>query len=248
MPDVSLTGRLGIAIGHPRQPEIQDLRLAVLVDQDIAGFQIAVDDAALMGVLNGFTDLNHQGQPLARVQVPCIGIFAQGLAVDDLHGEERLEPEPGIGRAGLIDLGDARMLEAAERLGFLLEAAKKFRAGPGGLDDLQRDSAPRLILLGLIHGPHPAFTQKADDPVTPDAWREFPLIVFSRVCRYAARECCVRIERLLWRTPHTRIIRHRLFSARTLDSRSSIAHCRAPAVQEAIANIWAPVKSRTGMK
>src|SRR2546425_11549560 len=102
--------------------------------------------------------------------------------------------------------------------------------------------------LGLIHGPHPAFTQKAHDPVTPDAWREFPLIVFSRVCRYAARECCVRIERLLWRTPHTRIIRHRLFSARILDSRSSIAHCRAQAVQEAIANIWAPVKSRTGMK
>jgi hypothetical protein len=174
LPDVSLTRRLGVAVGDPRQPEIQDLGLAVLVDQDIARFQIAMDDAALMGVLNGFTDLNHQSQALARVQVPRIGIFTKGLAADDFHGEVRLEAKPRIGRASLVDLRDTGVMEAAERLEFLVEAAEEFGAGPGGLDDLQRNSPTRSVLLGLIHRSHPALAQQANNPVAPNVGRKLP--------------------------------------------------------------------------
>ena len=40
---------------------------------------------------------------------------------DQLHGKERLETEGRRGGPGFVDLGDAGVLEATERLGFLLE-------------------------------------------------------------------------------------------------------------------------------
>ena len=78
-------------------------------------------------------------------QLPLVGVFQKGLAADELHGEVRLRAEAGVGRAGFVDLRDARVLQPAERLRFLFEAAQQLRAGKSGLDDLQRDGAARLI-------------------------------------------------------------------------------------------------------
>jgi hypothetical protein len=131
-----------------------------------------VDDASLVGVLDGFADLNHQGQPLPGVEVVRIGIFDQRLALDELHGEEGLDAEAGVGTAGLVNLRNAGMVQPAQRLRLLFEAAQQFRAGPGCPNDLEGDVASRLVLLGLVHRAHSTFAQQANDAITTDARRQ----------------------------------------------------------------------------
>ena len=130
-----------------------------------------MDDPALVRVMHRVADLDHQLQPLPRVQLVLIGILDQRLAVDQFHCEERLHAEAGIRAARLVDLRDAGMLQPAKRLRLLLEPAQHLGAGPGGLNHLERDSAPRLVLLGLVDRAHPALAQQAHDAVTPDAGR-----------------------------------------------------------------------------
>ena len=42
-----------VAGGQPGQPKVADQRFAVLVEQDVARLQVAVDHALLMGVVDG---------------------------------------------------------------------------------------------------------------------------------------------------------------------------------------------------
>ena len=60
------------------------------------------------------------------------------------------------------------MLQPAECLRLLLEAAQQFGACEARLDDLECDSAAGLILLRLVDGAHAAFTEKAQNPVVSD--------------------------------------------------------------------------------
>jgi hypothetical protein len=128
-----------------------------------------MDDAMLMRVLHGFTDLNHQCQALAGIETLRIGVFDQRLAVNEFHGEERLNSKPGIGTARLVDLRDAGVMKTTECLGFQFEAPEHLRAGPSGPDHFQRDVATRLILFYLVYRPHPALAEQADyaSPVRP---------------------------------------------------------------------------------
>ena len=80
---------LGIAVHDPGQAEVQDFRLATLVDQDVAGLQVAMNNAALVRVLHRIADFDHQRQSLPRVELRVIGVVDEGLAVDDLHGKVR---------------------------------------------------------------------------------------------------------------------------------------------------------------
>ena len=48
-----------------RHAEVEHLRLPVLVDQDVAGLEIAMDDAALMRVLDGVARARQQLDALA---------------------------------------------------------------------------------------------------------------------------------------------------------------------------------------
>jgi hypothetical protein len=43
----------GIAVSRSGDPEVEDLRLAALIHQDIGWFQIAVNDSALMCMVYG---------------------------------------------------------------------------------------------------------------------------------------------------------------------------------------------------
>ena len=57
----------------PRHAEIENLRLARFVHQDVAGLQVAMDEPALMRVLHRVADLGHQLQPLPRVEPMRVG-------------------------------------------------------------------------------------------------------------------------------------------------------------------------------
>ena len=79
LPDVGVQGGgLDVAVRYPGDAEVQHLGLAAVVHQDVAGFEIAVDHALLMGVVNGVTDIGQQPQPLSRGQPGVVGMPGQG--------------------------------------------------------------------------------------------------------------------------------------------------------------------------
>ena len=71
--ELGLPRRVGVAVGETRDAEVEDLRLTRLVDQDVARLEVAMDDAALVGVLHGVADLRHQLEPLraSSTQAPA---------------------------------------------------------------------------------------------------------------------------------------------------------------------------------
>jgi hypothetical protein len=108
--DIGLAGGLGVRISYARDAEIEDLGLAALVHQDVGRLQIAVNDAALVGVVHGVADARHEFEPLAGTQGAIAGVGGEREASHQFHGEEGLRSLAGLGRAGFVNLGDAGML------------------------------------------------------------------------------------------------------------------------------------------
>ena len=162
-------GRLDVGIGSPRNAEVEDLWFAFPRDKNVAGLEIAVNDAFLVRVLDGVTDSGEQFEPLAHVQVFQLDVVGKALTVHRLHREKGLEAVAGVGRAGLKDLRNAGVLKPAQQLGFMLEASQQVFGCEPGSDDFQGDFAPRVILLRPIHDAHAAFTQDTQYRVIADA-------------------------------------------------------------------------------
>ena len=96
-------------------------------------------------------------------------VVVQRTAAHQLHREVRLDAVTRLGDARVVDLRDARVLQAAEDLGFVLEAAQMRRAGQPGTNHLQRDAAMGPILLRLVDDAHRAFADDAEDAIRADS-------------------------------------------------------------------------------
>ena len=71
------------------QPEVGDVRPALLVEQDVGRLEVAVQDAALVGVVHGRGDLGHQPR------------HGPGIAGGLRPGAARLPPV----RSGMVKYG-----------------------------------------------------------------------------------------------------------------------------------------------
>ena len=124
-------------------------------DQHVGGFDVAVDDALLMGMLHGLTDREKQLQPLPGRETVGIAVVGDGHALDQLHDEVR---PAAAGLAAIVDLGDVRMIHEGQGLPFGLEASDDLAGIHTRLDDLEGDfAAHRALLLGDEDQPHAAF-------------------------------------------------------------------------------------------
>ena len=113
------------------KPPVHDQCLAVLAKDDIARFDVAVEDAATVCVLDGVADVDEPPQQLVQLeQVPAgvglerlVGMKAvdgllQAVAADKAHGVKR----PAIGVSSQsVDRDDAGMLQPAGDLGLQQE-------------------------------------------------------------------------------------------------------------------------------
>ena len=126
---------VGADAGHEGDAEVGDVRLAVVGDEDVLGAQVAVDEVAAVGALEGTGDLDADGEHAGSVHARAdplghraaaellhhhVGLVGVGVAVlqgvDDVGvfrqlGEPGLvvvEPGPNLGRLGvpLQDLED----------------------------------------------------------------------------------------------------------------------------------------------
>ena len=151
------------------QAEVDDLGdgLAVVeADEDVRGLQVAVDDALLMGVLDGLANRDEELEPLLDREADVVAVLGDRHAFDVFHDEVR---PAFVGHAAVKDLGDVGMVHQGEGLPLGLEPREDLARVHARLDELEGDAAlDRLGLLGDPDGAHAAFADLLQQLVAAD--------------------------------------------------------------------------------
>ena len=191
--------------------------LPLLVQQDVRGLQIAVQDAPRMGVMHGVGHLGHQGRGGPRVVLVGVQPVGQAAAGNQLHAEVSL----ALVLANLIHRNDSGMVKLGHRLGLVLKPAEldivRKHAGP---DHLQRHLTVERDLASLVDDPHAASAQFVVDLVIAE--------IANAVAVLADR------SRL-----HHRSVRRLRSTARPLDDRESSVVASAAVASASAASVGA---------
>ncbi len=152
-----------------RQAEIRDLGRAVGGEQDVGRLEVAVDDPALVGGLDGLGYRGHQGGGLAGRLRRARHHLGQAAALDEFHGEVR----PAVQVADLVDLHDVRMAQAGHGFRLAQKALQLLRPGGGaGQEHFQGDGAVEAQVPRLVDDAHAAAAQHPLHLMAADA-RQF---------------------------------------------------------------------------
>ncbi len=154
--------QVALGLDPPGQAEVGDVGLAPLVDQDVRRLQVAVQDAPLVGVMNGLGDGGHQPGRGREIGGEVAQPLVQAAARDQLHAEEALARR----LAHLVDRHDVGMVELRDGLGLVLEPDQLGLAGEFGRpDDLEGDQPVQGDLPCLVDDAHSAPAQLRQDLV-----------------------------------------------------------------------------------
>jgi hypothetical protein len=150
--------------GGAGDAEVDDLRQRAAVDlgdQHVAGLEVAVDDAALVGVLHAVEQLQEQVEALRQRQRAAPAVAGQRLAVDVFHDQVGRAVRQG---AGVEQLGDVRVLHLCQHLALELEPGALLGRQLGGMQALDRHQAlHRRDLAGTEHLAHAAAAKQGLD-------------------------------------------------------------------------------------
>ncbi len=159
--------RRALGVGIAREPEVDDTDTAVVSDNHVVRFEVAVDEPG--GV--------RRGQPFPRRQEDAHdGVDASGRAqplpqrhaVDELHRDEDLSLED----ARVVDRNHVRMGQACERLGLAEKPSVRRRLVPVGggrrLEDLEGYRAIELWVEGSVELRHAPLAGELDDHESTD--------------------------------------------------------------------------------
>ena len=97
------------SVAHrPRQPHIRQLGDLIAGDQDVLGLDVSVNESRLVGVIQGTSDLNANGQCLRfRVRTFFDQMLVDGMAFDILHDKAM-----GVAVSANVQRGDdVRMVQ-----------------------------------------------------------------------------------------------------------------------------------------
>ena len=174
------------------QTPVHYLHFAEGADHDVGGFQIAVQDAAAVGIADGLTHLLENAQETAQIRGrigPSLEQSIEGLSFDQLHGEERLARAV---RAQFIDRHQPRMLQLPADLRLFVKAAH----GPALVavvrqQHLQSQVTPQDRVVAVPYDAHAAATDLSVNQVaTKLRWRS--CIIASDI----AKACCGHFARI----------------------------------------------------
>ena len=142
-----------LAVKPLGQSEVGDVRLALLVHQHVCRLQVAVQDAALMGVMHGLSHSRDQPGGSARIAGEFLEPPVEAGPVHQLHAEEMLP----AALAYLVDRHDVRVIELGDGLRLVLKPNQLgFRCEAARLDHLQGDGPVERDLVGFEDHAHPA--------------------------------------------------------------------------------------------
>ena len=107
-------------------------------DHHVGGLEVAVDDAFLVGVVDGGADVLEKGEALLGVEFLLAAEVGDRDTLDQFHDE--VGPTGG-GGPGVEDPGDVGVVHHGERLALGLEAREHLAGVHAGLDHLEGDHA-----------------------------------------------------------------------------------------------------------
>jgi hypothetical protein len=160
-----------VAVLGEGEAEVEDAGAAVGVDDDVVGFEVAVDDAAAVGGGEAPTGGEEHGDDLApgvRASQP----LAEREALDELHGDEDLV---AVG-ADVEEGDDVGVRELGHGLGLAQEAGAAevllLAAGEARVQELDGDLAVELGVIGGIDHAHAAGAEAAEDDEAAELGRD----------------------------------------------------------------------------
>ncbi len=152
---------------HRGDPEIDDLDrvgAAVVIDDDeVLRLHVAVHDVGPMRAVQPLADLAHDAdEPRGLHRGALVGRH-EIVAVEQLHREE----QPAVGQlAEVVDLDDVARAQARGGTRLVAEHLHHLRLlAEIEAEDLQRDLALDVDVLGLVDDAHAAFAEPAQDPI-----------------------------------------------------------------------------------
>jgi hypothetical protein len=109
----------------------------------------------------------------SRLSVPgCNGVST------NVRDEEEV-----LGRAGLVDRDDVRMVDRRGQLGLAQKAVtERFVLGEAGSQHLERNFALEPEILGQVHDAHAAPAQQRLDPITGELGADPRVVTHLHVC------------------------------------------------------------------
>ena len=165
-----IVGRSRVGSKQLADAEVEQLGDAIRIDEDVAGFQVAVNDEIAMSVIDSRTDVDEHPEPVVNGQSAIGGKDRQPRTIDVLHDEIG---QAVVGGAPVEQTADVRMLQARERLTLATEAREDELGVHARSYQLDGDLHVILIVvpLGEEDGAHTATPELPDQPVRTDANR-----------------------------------------------------------------------------
>ncbi len=154
-------GRDALGSDGPGDAEVQDLGVPFLVDHDVAGLEVAVDDARVVGLVQAAADLLGDGYGRGYVEPPRAPDEAlQVLSGHVLHGDI----VEALVLAEMVHLADVAVGDLVDELDFVDETVEcPLVLGDVGADELDGHLFAGLRVDGPVDAPHASPAQLFDD-------------------------------------------------------------------------------------
>src|ERR1035437_7767042 len=151
------------------QPEVENLGVTALGDEDVRGLDVPMDDASGMSGIERVGDVNRQTEQNIGVDGLSGDAILQRHPVQVLHGDERFP----ILFSDIKDHANIGVIQRGGSLGLALKSGKYLRVASNILrQELEGDEAMQPSVLSLVHHTHPAAAQLLDDAVVRDGLAE----------------------------------------------------------------------------
>ena len=155
---------LGAECGE-RQSEIEKFNAIVAADHDVGGFDVAMHDAAIVGVGEAREDLLNVVKPGRESHWGGAEFGAQGKPLDEFHDHDKF----AVVTKGGVEFGDIRVVEAGEQLDFAEKASNDFVGdGTTGGEDLHGLGSIGYGVADLVDLAHSSCAEDACDFVVAD--------------------------------------------------------------------------------
>ena len=148
------------------QSEIQNLGFSAIRNEDVRGFDVAMDDPLLMRRVQSGGNLNADVEQKKRRQGSLIGdTVAQGPALQQRHYEERL----AFVVSELVKQADIDMVQSGNCSGFPFESLQSFGIGSEFFGKkLQRNPTTQFEILGFVNESHTATAHDLEHAIVGD--------------------------------------------------------------------------------
>lgn len=148
-----------------RETEVGDVGGALSIEQDVRRFEIAVEDASLVSVVDRPSHLRDDSGDRQRIIPETVRLRRQAPALQKRHGVV----VPSLVSSDLMDRHDSRMAQACRRFRLGPESPNLIRCRQGlGEDHLERDGPVEANLPCPVDDAHPPSRNLLDELVVPE--------------------------------------------------------------------------------